>query len=251
MTADLALMFGLCAGVGVLSSILGVGGGILLVPIFTLIFKMPLIQALALSLCSVMATSVTSSMRYLPGGLVDVKAALYLEIPTILASYFGAHLAGVIDASIIGFVFAMVLLATAVAMFLPSRTNATAAAINIRRFPVAIGASGVAGTMVGLLGIGGGVVQVPILQLCLGKTVKQAVATSTLMLGISAAVGVLPYVDRGNLPFGYVPFTALGTIGGAYLGSAVFHRIESLYIKLMFAAILIYTAINMIIKSAS
>jgi len=65
VTANLPLMFALCLAVGVFSSLIGVGGGILLVPIFTLLFKIPLLQALALSLCCVLATSVTSSAKYL------------------------------------------------------------------------------------------------------------------------------------------------------------------------------------------
>jgi uncharacterized membrane protein YfcA len=91
VTTNLPLMFALCAAVGVFSSLIGVGGGILLVPIFTLLFKIPLLESLALSLCCVLATSITSSAKYLNSGLVDVRAALSLEITTLIFSYIGGR----------------------------------------------------------------------------------------------------------------------------------------------------------------
>jgi len=90
-----------------------------------------------------------------------------------------------------------------------------------------------------------GIVLVPVLQFSLRKTIKEAVATSTFMLGTSAAVALIPYVNRGNVPFAFVPFAALGTVTGAYIGSRLFHKIESLYIKILFAAAMLYTAYSM------
>jgi len=79
--------------------------------------------------------------------------------------------------------------------------------------------------------------------------VKVAVATSTMMVGISAAVASIPYVTRGDLPVEWVPFATLGTVAGAFLGARVFHKIDSLYIKILFAAILLYTAVTMIMSA--
>jgi uncharacterized protein len=251
MTLNLPLLFAACAAVGVLSSLIGVGGGILLVPIFTLIFKMPLIQALALSLCCVLATSVTSSAKYLSTGLVDIRTALNLEITTLIFSYFGGKAVSWISTKVLAFTFAVVLVASAVALLKPQREKAESRIPPRLRYPLAIAASTLARSMVGLLGIGGGIVLVPVLRFSLRKTIKEAVATSTFMLGTSAAVALIPYVHRGNVPFAVAPFAALGTISGAFVGSRLFHRIESVYIKVIFAAAMLYTAYSMVMKGLS
>jgi len=251
VTTTLPLMFAICAGVGVLSSLIGVGGGILLVPIFTLLFKVPLLQALALSLCCVLATSVTSSARYLTSGLVDIRAALSLEITTLVFSYVGGRAVGWIPARLLAFAFAGILVMSAVALVKPRREVDRQTQPSRHGYLLAMLASSVARSMVGLLGIGGGIVLVPVLQFSLRKTIKEAVATSTFMLGTSAAVALIPYVNRGNVPFGFVPFAALGTVTGAFIGSQLFHKIESVYIKVLFAAAMLYTAYSMVMKGLS
>ncbi len=243
------MVFGLAVGVGGLSAVLGLGGGVLLVPIFTLLLKLPIHQAVALSLCCVMATSVTSTAKYLGSGLVDLKAVLYLETTTIIGSYAAGRFAGNVSERGIAIIFAALLVFSAVVMLL-QRSDANGPRRSIKSaYPIAMGSSIFAGGLVGLLGVGGGIVKVPILQLILGKPVKQAVASSAMMVGISAAVAVIPYMNRGDVPIEWVPFATLGTVLGAFLGAKLFHRIDSLYIKFLFAAVLFYTAVNMIIKS--
>ena len=248
MSTDHALMFLLAAGVGVLSSWLGVGGGVLLVPIFTLLFHMPMIQALALSLCCIMATSLTSSTRYLAAGLVDVKAALGLEITTLIFSYIGGRVVGWVSVRALAFAFAAILIVSAIALVRSRRENPTGTRPPKHAYPIAVLASTLARSMVGLLGIGGGIVLVPVLQFTMRKGIKEAVATSTFMLGTSAAVALIPYIHRGDVPFVLVPFAALGTVTGAFIGSRLFHKIESLYIKMLFAALMLYTAFSMVMK---
>jgi uncharacterized protein len=251
VTPNLPLMFALCAAVGVLSSLIGVGGGILLVPIFTLLFKIPLLQALALSLCCVMATSITSSAKYLSSGLVDIRAALSLEITTLVFSYIGGKAVSWIPTRVLAFAFAVILAISAVALIKPRKEIVGGSAPSKHGYLLAMLASSIARSMVGLLGIGGGIVLVPVLQFSLRKTIKEAVATSTFMLGTSAAVALIPYLNRGNVPFAFVPFAALGTVTGAYIGSRLFHKIESLYIKILFAAAMLYTAYSMVMKGLS
>jgi uncharacterized protein len=222
-----------------------------LVPIFTLLFKIPLLQALALSLCCVMATSITSSAKYLSSGLVDVRTALKLEITTLVFSYFGGKVVSLISTRVLAFSFAGILAASATMLFKKQREIDTTAPHSKYAQLVAMGASAVARSMVGLLGIGGGIVLVPVLQFSLRKTIKEAVATSTFMLGTSAAVALIPYIHRGDVPFAFVPFAALGTVTGAYIGSRIFHKVESTYIKVLFAVALIYTAYSMVMKGLS
>jgi hypothetical protein len=102
--------------------------------------------------------------------------------------------------------------------------------------------------MVGVLGIGGGIILVPLLRLTAEKSMKEAVATSTFMLGTSASVALIPFIHRGDIPYELAPFTVLGTILGSYFGSRLFHRIESKYINIIFGALMLYTAYSMVMK---
>ncbi len=242
------LIFALAVGVGGLSSLLGIGGGILLVPIFTLILKLPIHQAIALSLCCVMATSVTAATKYLSKNLIDLKAVLLLETTTIVGSYLAGKMAELVPEGIISIIFSVLMIASAVVMLLGRHEAKPKDDAVGTGYPLALGVSVLAGGLVGLLGIGGGIVKVPIMQLTLGKSVKEAVAASSMMIGISAAVAVIPYMSRGDVPLDWVPFATLGTALGAFAGSNLFHKIESLYIKLLFTAVLLYTAISMIIE---
>lgn len=243
------LIFLLTAVVGFLSSLLGVGGGVLLVPIFTLILKLPIHEAIALSLSCVMATSITSSSKYLASGLIDLKAVLYLETVTVVASYLAGKAAGLISDQAIALAFSTMLIVSAVLMILSKTEAKSIGHFSFRGYPPALGASVLAGGLVGFLGVGGGIIKVPIVQLLLGKPVKEAVACSGMMIGISAAIGIIPYMSRGELPLNWIAFAALGTILGSYLGSKIFHKIESSVIKFMFAVLLIYTAVTMAIKT--
>lgn len=239
--------FLLCAVIGVLSALLGLGGGILLVPLFTLFLDLPIREAIALSLCCVIATSVSSADRYLADGLVDVKAALHLELTAVVGAYLSGLAAGYINETVISVLFAVTLIL--VTLFTLLKRDPTVETPGKRRFAIGMGASVFAGGLVGLLGIGGGILKMPILQLCLNKSLKQAVAASALMIGISSVVAILPYLARGDVPLSWVPFAALGAMVGAYIGARSLARIRSLYVRLLFAAALIYTAISMIRKA--
>jgi len=243
------LIFLLCSGVGALAAVLGLGGGVLLVPIFTLLLDLPIHQAVALSLCCVMATSVTATSRYLPDGLVDLRAVLILEITTIIGSYGAAVVAGMIPDRVIAILFACVMILAAAMMLVRQPGNSNDKHSERHRYPLALSGSLLAGGLVGLLGIGGGVIKVPILRLLLGKPMRQAVAASAMMVGISAAFALLPYLHRGEIPTHFLAYAALGTVAGAFVSSRLFHKIESIYLKIVFSLVLVYTAINLIIKT--
>lgn len=235
-------------GIGFLSSWLGIGGGILLVPVFTLLLKLPIHQAVALSLCCVMATSITSTARYLPTGLIDLRLVLTLELPTIIGSYLSGRVAGMFSEDLIAGIFAALLITSAILMIANRSHSGVRPVDEAKRLPPALGASFFAGGLVGLLGVGGGIVKVPIIQLIMGRPVKQATAMSSMMIGISACVGVIPYLTRSEVPLEQVPLATLGTVAGAWLGARIFHKVESIYVKILFAAVLLYTAVTMILR---
>jgi hypothetical protein len=243
------LIFLICAGVGALSAVLGLGGGVLLVPIFTLLFNLPIHQAIALSLCCVMATSVTATIRYLPDGLIDLRPVLILETTTIVGSYGAAVAAGMIAERVIAVIFACVMIFAALMMLVRKSGNTRTERAHRHAYPLALGVSFIAGGLVGLLGIGGGVIKVPLLRLVMGMSMKEAVAASAMMVGISAAFALVPYLQRSDIPVNFLAYAALGTITGAFISSRLFHRIESIYIKIVFALVLIYTAANLVIRA--
>ena len=121
----------------------------------------------------------------------------------------------------------------------------------VRRVPFgAVGSVG-AGVVSALLGIGGGIVKVPVMHLVMGVPLRVSTATSNLMMGITASAGAIIYLQRGLIdPFVASP-TALGVFVGASVGSRVAHRIDARILRGLFIAILLYTAFQMLLRAFS
>ena len=233
-----------------------------MVPVLNLIFDVPIKTAVATSLCAVCATSIGGAARYLSRGLVDFRLGLFLEITTIIGAVSGGLLAIVIKPEIMSVAFAIVLLYTSANMIAKIRKRDEAVSENHRRdiLPmrkyIALGLSTIAGMVSALLGVGGGVVQVPILHLVLKYPIKAAVATSTYMIGITAAAGSLVYFlsqVRGIVDIQLINYQAigpliLGTLAGSSLGAAVAEKLKSRVIKLIFVIALVYAGIRIGLK---
>jgi uncharacterized membrane protein YfcA len=120
----------------------------------------------------------------------------------------------------------------------------------VRRLPFGLGASLLAGGVSGLLGVGGGFLQVPVMALTMGVPIRAAVSTSSCMLGATAAAGAVVYFARGLVdPVTAVP-VVLGVIVGAYVGSRVAQRVRSSVLTLLLAFVLFALAVQMILAAA-
>jgi uncharacterized membrane protein YfcA len=247
---------------GIVGAMLGIGGGVFLVPILTLLLDVPIRAAIAASLVSVIATASASSTVNLEKGLVNLRLGLALEVATTIGGLGGGLAASLLTARQLFLLFALTLGAMGVAMAWRSgRRNIIADltvdqgrlggrlvedgveyAYRLRRLPVAYGSSLVAGAVSGLLGLGGGIIKVPILNTFCGVPLRVAAATSAFMIGVTAAASAFVYYGRGDVVPRLAAAVALGALPGSLLGARLSHKVETRWLKVMMAGILLVVA---------
>ncbi len=239
-------LFGIGLAAGSLGALLGIGGGAVLVPGLTLVAGLPLRSAVGASLVCVVATSVSGSAVYLWKDRVDLEVAVRLQAFTVV----GAVAAGLVAASVppgpLYLAFATLLAVIAIRMW-PwySRAGGEPPPPRPPRRKTAAGASVGAGVISGLLGVGGGVFNVPVLHLLLGLPFKRAVPTSVFMLGVTAAAASAVYLVRGDVDTHVAGVAMLGTLGGGALAAAVGGRLNQRVLQTLFTVVLLYTAWRM------
>ena len=267
-------------GAGLFGSLLGLGGGILLVPLLTFGFGLPLREAAGVSLVSVIITSSASAAVYLERHTANLRLGMTLELFTAFGAIIGGILAFALDERALAGLFAALLLYVAVSMLRrkeapPAATTAqpdqgldvgpgadplqsstvierlSGPGYRIERLGAGVVGSVAAGIVSALLGIGGGLVKVPVMHLIMGVPLRVATATSNLMIGVTASASAIIYLARGGIdPYVAGP-TALGVFVGASIGSRTAHRIDLRVLRFLFAAVLSYTALQMAIKALS
>lgn len=261
---------------GTFGSLLGLGGGVLIVPLLTLGFGLPLREAVGVSLICVIMTSSAAAGVYLERHVANLRLGMTLELFTAFGALVGSSVAFLLDERTLALLFAVLLLYVAFTMARargrgPEPENeATLAAGAAKRGERAaprtildglsgdgyrvrnlgrgvVGATG-AGIASALLGIGGGIIKVPLMHLSMGVPLRVATATSNMMIGITAAASAVIYVIHGGIdPYVAGP-TAIGVFLGATAGSRFGHRVNVGYLQLLFVVVLVYTAIQMLIR---
>jgi uncharacterized membrane protein YfcA len=265
------LMLGGGAAAGVFGSLLGLGGGVLIVPLLTLGFGLPLREAVGVSLVSVIMTSSAAAGVYLERHVANLRLGMLQELFTAMGALAGGLIAFLLDERLLSGLFAILLVYVAITMaratppelveetsLEPSpsaapthvgvleRLSGDEYRVRNLRWGV-VGATG-AGVASALLGIGGGIVKVPLMHLGMGVPLRIATATSNLMIGITGASGALIYVMQGGIdPYVAGP-TAIGVFLGASAGSRLSHRIDVRVLRLLFVAVLLYSAAQMLLR---
>ena len=244
LSALLYVLTGFCAGL--LGAVLGLGGGILIVPVLILLLKVPAHFAVAASLVGVVATSISSSAGYMKRGLPLVRVGLTLELTTIVGAIIGSIAAGFVPEDTIFVLFSLLLLYTAANMWMGKKVRpAQHDTDQFQATSIALIGSGAAGCISGTLGVGGGVLKVPILNLLLGAPIHRSTSTSTFMMGLTAAVGCIAYYVRGELILELAAPLVLGVLIGARLGPRLAVKIEAGGLRRAFVFVLIIVAIRM------
>jgi len=254
-------------GAGLLGALLGLGGGVILVPLLTLVFDLPLTAAFGTSLVCVVATSIGAAARYLALGRTDVRLGVALAGAGVVGAAAGGVLAGVLSESVLSALFAVIVVYAGLAMApraLAARGDAEehlpsvepgapdgpgAPAYRSHRLPTAVGGSVLAGGVAGLLGVGGGVVNVPILHLLMGAPMAVAVATSNLMIGVTAASAAYVYLFRGDVEPTVAGPVVLGVLGGAAAGARIAPRVQGGWLTAAFLVVLGYVAVRMALRA--
>lgn len=242
MTAEmlLALELGAVAVVaGAVGSMLGIGGGIILVPFFIALLGIEAPVARSASLVAVCVTSLAGSMIYLKEGVVDIERAASLQFPTVVGAIIGAVLGSAIDPVLMQLLFAILVLAIGFKMF-SKEVKTTPPTQRDLIFTVAGCLLG--GFVSSLLGVGGGVFFVPILAILIGLPQRTAAATSTFLIGLTAATSAIIYFRQGQMNLDVTIPAAIGILVGAQLGARLSGKVSDLWLRRMFATVKVVTA---------
>ncbi len=258
---------------GVAGSYLGIGGGVFLVPFLSLVLGIDLQVAIATSLIGVIATSSGAASVYVRDRLANLRLGMLLEIATTAGAVAGALLAIHLDPRALFFLFAVVVLYAAAFM---ARTRETARErsyragperpltarlrlgsvyydhedqgvyrYRVRRLGAGFTLGALAGGLSGLLGLGGGFVKVPAMNVVMGVPVKPAVATSNFMIGVTAAASAIVYYARGFVDPTLAAMAIVGVFTGTNLGTQLLLRARAERIRFAFALFLAVLAILM------
>jgi uncharacterized protein len=258
---------------GLLGSLTGLGGGVVLVPLLTIAFKVDIRYAVGASLVSVIATSSGAAAAYVKEGFTNIRIGMFLEIATTLGALVGAFLASMVPTAAIGLVFGLVLLysaymsvnpppesgedvepdslATRLKMdgSYPSLTGQRA--YHVRRVPAGFSLMFGAGTLSGLLGIGSGAVKVLAMDRAMNIPFKVSTTTSNFMIGVTAAASAGVYLNRGYIDPGLAMPVMLGVLAGSLLGTRVLAVTKTQKLRLVFAGVIALLGLEMLYKAVS
>ena len=250
MLETVTLFFGATV-VGLASGMLGLGGGVFIIPLLTLGFGMSIKSAVALSLVCVIPTSMAASNVYLKSGVIDVDLAVTLSLYTTIGGIIGGVIAGQIDPAILEIIFAVVLLYSAISVV--TRTDNPGAqkkTLSHRHTKALHAIAVVAGVLTGIVGLGGGVVLIPLMYIGFGLPIAQAIGSSALIVGVTGTAAATVHVLNGALDpvIQAAPPIVVGMILGAHLGGRLGVRVKSIVLRVGFALILLYSCYRMAIE---
>jgi uncharacterized membrane protein YfcA len=269
-----AILIGIVtAGAGILGSMLGLGGGVFIVPILSIFFGIDLKTVIAASAVSVIANSVVGSSVHLRSRFTNLRLAVLMEIATTIGALAGGLIAVFLAPNALRAIFGVVMLYVAYAMLRrsrrgsgnvkhggpdPLRLGATfhdpATGLEEHYIPqhmlLGVPVSAIAGIFSGLLGIGGGVIKVPIMNTIMNVPVKAAAATSPFMAGITVSASAFVYYSEGYIdPRVTVP-AMLGIFIGARVGAQFSRRFRSATLVKILVVIMLYLAVSLLLQAA-
>ncbi|PEV57457.1 permease [Bacillus cereus] len=258
---------------GIVGSILGLGGGIIITPALTLLFGVDINHAIGASIISVIATSSGSAIAYLKDRITNMRVGMFLEIATTVGAITGAFIGGIIAPDYLYIIFGLLLLYSAIAMLkkvkqeipvnIPKHPLATKLKLHGQYYDKALGKNisyhvdnvyggfGVmygAGVISGLLGIGSGSFKVMAMDVFMKLPLKVSSATSNFMMGVTAAASASVYFLRGDIDPKISAPVAIGVLIGATIGAKIMQRLKSKTIRMLFIPILAYVAVQMILQ---
>lgn len=265
------LIFAGSVAAGFLGALTGLGGGVILIPMLTLLFHVDLRYAIGASLISVIATSSGAAAAYVREGYSNVRIGMFLEMATCAGAILGAGVAGYFSTSAIAIVFGLTLLYSA----LDAPKDAPAAPVDstsrpsilrlsgscpgpngetpyrARRVPLGFAIMAGAGALSGLLGIGSGAVKVLAMDRAMGLPFKVSTTTSNFMIGVTAAASAGVYLSRGYIDPGLAMPVMLGVLAGALGGSRFLVSAPVGVLRGVFRGVLALLAAEMIYQGAT
>lgn len=255
---------------GMLGALTGLGGGMVIVPMLTIVFHIDLRYAIGASLISVIATSSGAAAAYVKEGYTNVRVGMLLEIATTLGALGGAYLAGRIGTGAIAVIFAVVLLYSAYRSTKPLAEHVSAEdddplsrrlrlastyptrhglqPYGVKAVPAGFSLMLLAGVLSGLLGIGSGALKVLAMDQLMHLPFKVSTTTSNFMIGVTAAASAGIYLSRGYIDPALALPVMLGVLAGALVGARILAGANTKMLRRIFALVIVALALEMAYK---
>ncbi|MBN1374691.1 MAG: sulfite exporter TauE/SafE family protein [Dehalococcoidia bacterium] len=267
-------------GAGMLGSMLGIGGGAIIVPVLTLALGIPIQYAIGSSLVSIVINACTATGVYIQKQLTNLKLGLLMATTLIPGAVAGAFIAAVLSSNVLIIIFAILLFYVAYTMVPQKQHKLPQAGLeeqnNVREKDAALhgwlddsyydpavneevhyrvhrpatgmGTAFFGGVLSSMLGIGGGIVNVPVMNRIMKVPIKATIATSSLMLCFTTMTGALIYALHGYVLPSLIAPLCIGVYIGARLGAAIAHRVRGRVLMIVFAVFLALTAVLMVLR---
>lgn len=252
---------------GLVGSLTGLGGGVVVIPLLTLVFHVDIRYAIGAALLASIANSSGAASAYIKEGITNIRLGMFLEIATTLGAVLGALIAIYTPTNTIAILFGCVLLFSA-AMTLRKKNQEAltegsqlSAVLKLNSsYPTAAGPVSyklknvgagfsimtVAGVMSGLLGIGSGALKVLAMDTAMKIPFKVSTTTSNFMIGVTAAASAVVYLQRGYMDPGIAFPVVLGVLGGAFTGAKLLTHINPATLRIIFCIAITFVALEMI-----
>jgi len=251
LTPVVLLLVALGLLAGTFGALVGLGGGVIIVPVLTLLLGFPIKTAVGVSLVCVIATSSGAAAVYVQRHWTDLRLGMVLELATAMGAITGAFVVTLVSDSFLKGMFGVFLLYAVVALLRQGQRETVEVTgeppdYRVRNHPLGLGVSYLAGSVSGMLGIGGGPIKVPLMHLVMGVPLKVAAATSNFMIGVTAAASAFLYYTRGDVVIAVAAPLAVGVFAGALLGSHLTRWVRSRWIRWLLLLVLSYLAALML-----
>ncbi|MBN9295913.1 MAG: sulfite exporter TauE/SafE family protein [Filimonas sp.] len=254
---------------GFLGSLTGLGGGFVIIPLLTLVFKVDIHYAIGASLVAVIATSSGSAAAYVKEGITNIRLGMFLEIATTLGAVCGAFIAVYTPTNIIAVIFGLILMFSALTSLQKKKavtgkqslpdplsvklklnssypTSDGNVDYTVRYVPGGFFTMLGAGILSGLLGVGSGALKVLAMDNIMRIPFKVSTTTSNFMIGVTAAASAGIYLYRGYIDPGLCMPVTLGVLAGAFLGSRVLPNVKTTLLRTVFAFVIMLVALQML-----
>jgi uncharacterized membrane protein YfcA len=269
LTFTLILLLGSMAA-GFLGALTGLGGGVVIVPLLTLVFHVDIRYAVGASLVSVIATSSGAAAAYVKEGYSNVRVGMFLEVATTFGALAGAVAALFVPTAAVAVIFGVVLLLSAYLSSQPHPPDPDAGkpdrlatllrldstyptpeglkSYHVRGLPLGFALMFVAGMLSGLLGIGSGALKVLAMDQVMRLPFKVSTTTSNFMIGVTAAASAGVYLSRGYIDPGLAMPVMLGVLAGSLLGARVLAAARARWLRIVFGVVIVALGVQMIVK---
>ncbi len=260
---------------GFVGALAGLGGGVFIVPILTLVFRVPFASAIGASIVSVIATSSGAAAAYVRDRMTNLRVGMFLEIATTIGAICGALVSSMLNDTVLFVVFGIILLVSAIPLVMrlgeelpqgvqnhpwatrlrlpgtyTDRRTQREVPYSVAHVPAGFGMMYVAGLVSGLLGIGSGTFKVLAMDTAMRLPMKVSTTTSNFMIGVTAAASAGIFFQRGDIDPMIAAPVALGVLAGSMLGAKTLNHLSNVHLKKIFVPMIVLVACSMLARGA-